>query len=51
MVQEQFEGKVWIIADENGKLIDDIDTDQIFHNSHLAITDINEMGQHAFGNL
>lgn len=51
MVQEQFEGKVWVIADENGKLIDDIDTDQIFHNSHLAITDINEMGQHAFGNL
>jgi 3-isopropylmalate/(R)-2-methylmalate dehydratase small subunit len=51
MVQEQFEGKIWVIADENGKLIDDIDTDQIFHNSHLAITDINEMGQHAFGNL
>jgi 3-isopropylmalate/(R)-2-methylmalate dehydratase small subunit len=51
MDQKQFEGKVWIIANENGKLIDDIDTDQIFHNSHLAITDINEMGQHAFGNL
>ncbi len=51
MVQEQFTGKVWAITDEQGKLIDDIDTDQIFHNSHLAITDINEMGQYAFGNL
>ncbi len=30
---------------------DNIDTDMIFHNRHLAITDINEMGQYAFGNL
>ncbi len=51
MVQEQFTGKVWAITDEQGKLLDDIDTDQIFHNRHLAITDITEMGQHAFGNL
>lgn len=39
------EGKVWIIDEDN------IDTDMIFHNRHLAITDINEMGQYAFGNL
>ena len=45
------EGKAIVIKDENGKGIDDIDTDQIFHNKWLAITDINEMGQHAFGNL
>ncbi len=30
---------------------DNIDTDMIFHNRHLAITDVKEMGQHAFGNL
>ena len=28
-----------------------IDTDMIFHNRHLAITDPAEMGRHAFGNL
>ena len=39
------EGKVWIIDQ------DDIDTDMIFHNQHLAITNIDEMGQHTFGNL
>ncbi|MCK5686126.1 3-isopropylmalate dehydratase [bacterium] len=36
---------------ENGTYIDDIDTDMIFHNSFLAITEIEKMGQHAFGNL
>ncbi len=45
------EGKAIVIKDENGKPIDDIDTDNIFHNRHLHITDINEMGQYAFGNL
>lgn len=39
------EGKVWIVAK------DDIDTDMIFHNRYLTITDINEMGQYAFDNL
>jgi 3-isopropylmalate dehydratase small subunit len=38
-------GRVWIVGDDN------IDTDMIFHNRHLAITDIDEMGQHTFGNL
>ena len=28
-----------------------IDTDMIFHNRHLAVTDPAEMGQFAFGNL
>ena len=45
------EGKAIIIKDNSGKQIDDIDTDMIFHNKHLHITDINEMGQYAFGNL
>jgi homoaconitate hydratase family protein/3-isopropylmalate dehydratase small subunit len=39
------EGRVWIIKK------DDIDTDMIFHNRYLAITDIKEMGQYAFDNL
>ena len=38
-------GRAWVIKKDN------IDTDMIFHNQHLHITDINEMGQHAFGNL
>lgn len=39
------EGKVWIVEEDN------IDTDMIFHNRYLTITDINEMGQYAFDNL
>ncbi|MDA3954712.1 MAG: aconitase/3-isopropylmalate dehydratase large subunit family protein [Bacteroidales bacterium] len=39
------EGRVWYIKE------DDIDTDMIFHNRYLAITDINEMGQYTFDNL
>jgi 3-isopropylmalate dehydratase small subunit len=46
-----FEGRVRTITDDQNRLIADIDTDQIFHNAHLHITDINEMGQYAFGNL
>jgi 3-isopropylmalate/(R)-2-methylmalate dehydratase small subunit len=44
-------GRVWVIAGNDGVLIHDIDTDQIYHNSHLAVTDINQMGQYSFGNL
>jgi 3-isopropylmalate dehydratase small subunit len=39
------EGNVWIIPK------DDIDTDMIFHNRYLTITDIREMGQYALDNL
>ncbi len=39
------EGRVWYIKEDN------IDTDMIFHNRYLAITDINEMGQYTFDNL
>ena len=44
-------GRVWKVTDENGRRIDDIDTDMIFHNRYLYITDINEMGKYAFSNL
>lgn len=39
------EGKVWFIKK------DDIDTDMIFHNRYLTITDIKEMGKYTFDNL
>ncbi len=38
-------GRVWVIRQDN------IDTDMIFHNRYLSITDIAEMGQYAFDNL
>lgn len=44
------EGRIWVLT-EGGRLIEDIDTDQIFHNAHLHITDIAEMGLYALGNL
>ena len=47
----KFSGRIWKLVDESGDLIDDIDTDQIYHNSHLAVTDLDEMGQFTLGNL
>ncbi len=41
----EVQGKVWLISEDN------IDTDMIFHNRYLHITDIPEMGQYAFDNL
>jgi 3-isopropylmalate/(R)-2-methylmalate dehydratase large subunit len=38
-------GRVWRIDRDN------IDTDMIYHNRHLTVTDPNEMAQYAFGNL
>ncbi|MBT4401838.1 MAG: 3-isopropylmalate dehydratase large subunit [Bacteroidetes bacterium] len=38
-------GRTWYIREDN------IDTDMIFHNRYLSITDISEMGQYAFDNL
>ncbi|MCK4760793.1 MAG: 3-isopropylmalate dehydratase [Candidatus Aminicenantes bacterium] len=46
-----YEGRVWVITGENKELIPDIDTDQIFHNAYLHITDIEKMGQYTFDNL
>ena len=39
------EGRAWFIPK------DDIDTDMIYHNRYLTITDIKEMGQYTFDNL
>lgn len=51
MKEKKLKGRIWVIKDDKGKFINNIDTDQIFHNKHLAITDVNEMAKHAFGNL
>ena len=42
---ERFRGRVWVCRRDN------IDTDMIFHNRYLTITDIAEMGQYTFDNL
>jgi 3-isopropylmalate dehydratase small subunit len=39
------EGRAWVIKQDN------IDTDMIFHNRYLSITNIDEMGQYCFDNL
>jgi 3-isopropylmalate/(R)-2-methylmalate dehydratase small subunit len=44
-------GHVWVILGERGRLIEDIDTDQIYHNAYLYVTEISEMGRYSFGNL
>ncbi len=46
----KIKGRIWVIEKE-GKLIDDIDTDMIYHNKYLHITDKKEMGKYAFSNL
>lgn len=42
---ERIAGRAWFIQRDN------IDTDMIFHNRYLAITDPDEMGQYTFDNL
>jgi homoaconitate hydratase family protein/3-isopropylmalate dehydratase small subunit len=41
----EIEGRIWMIQKDN------IDTDMIFHNRYLSITDISEMGKYTFDNL
>ena len=51
MEKTQFTGKIWVLSGGNGRLIEDIDTDQIYHNAFLHITELAKMGQYALGNL
>jgi len=44
-------GAVHVVLGADGEPIDDIDTDMIFHNAHLAITEVEKMGRFSFGNL
>lgn len=51
MRESLLRGRVWVLASADGRLIEDIDTDQIFHNAHLHITELSQMGAYALGNL
>ncbi|HER43709.1 MAG TPA: homoaconitate hydratase family protein, partial [Candidatus Eisenbacteria bacterium] len=44
-------GRARLITGQGGGLMDDIDTDMIFHNKYLAITEIDKMGVHTFETL
>jgi 3-isopropylmalate/(R)-2-methylmalate dehydratase small subunit len=51
MKETKVRGRLWVLITPAGELYDDIDTDMIFHNRYLHITDIDEMGQYALDNL
>lgn len=51
MKEIKIKGRLWALTDPDGKLYDDIDTDMIFHNRYLHITDVAQMGQYALDNL
>ncbi|MEA3309918.1 MAG: 3-isopropylmalate dehydratase [Chloroflexota bacterium] len=51
MKETQITGRLWVLTDPEGRLYDDIDTDMIFHNRYLHITDVDAMGQYALDNL
>jgi 3-isopropylmalate dehydratase small subunit len=44
-------GSAFSLVDASGALLDDVDTDMIFHNRWLHITEPSEMAQHTLGNL
>jgi 3-isopropylmalate/(R)-2-methylmalate dehydratase small subunit len=50
-METKVKGRVWVLTTPAGELYDDIDTDMIFHNRYLHITDVEEMGQYALDNL
>jgi len=51
MAQTGIQGRIWVLTTPDGRLYDDIDTDMIFHNRYLAITEVAKMGQYALDNL
>lgn len=51
MKDTRVNGRIWVLTTPRGELYDDIDTDMIFHNRYLHITDIAQMGQYALENL
>ncbi len=51
MKETKIAGRVWVLTTPAGELYKDIDTDMIFHNRYLAITDVAQMGQYALDNL
>jgi 3-isopropylmalate/(R)-2-methylmalate dehydratase small subunit len=51
MMPTKIQGRLWVLRDPEGRLYDDVDTDMIFHNRYLHITDVEQMGQYALDNL
>jgi len=51
MRETRIRGRIWVLTTPSGELYDDIDTDMIFHNRYLHITDVEQMGQYALDNL
>ncbi len=51
MKETRIKGRIWVLTTPDNKLYDDIDTDMIFHNRYLHITDVAQMGQYALDNL
>ena len=51
MKTTRIKGRIWVLTAPDGELYDDIDTDMIFHNRYLHITDVEQMGQYALDNL
>jgi 3-isopropylmalate/(R)-2-methylmalate dehydratase small subunit len=49
--ETKIEGRIWVLTAPSGELFNDIDTDMIFHNRYLHITDLEQMGQYALDNL
>jgi len=49
--KSRLKGRLWVLCDSQGQLLEDIDTDQIYHNAYLYITDVAQMGQYALGSL
>jgi len=44
-------GRARLVNTPQGRLMDNIDTDMIFHNKYLAITELEKMGSHTFETL
>ena len=51
MKDSRIKGRIWVLTTPSGDLYDDVDTDMIFHNRYLHITDLAQMGQYALDNL
>ncbi len=51
MKDTRITGRLWVLTNPQGELYDDVDTDMIFHNRYLHITEVEQMGQYALDNL
>ena len=51
MKANKVKGRLWVLTTPLGELYNDVDTDMIFHNRYLHITDLDEMGQYSLDNL